>query len=192
MGVGIIASSVRAGGLTALYSDDFNRANGAPGSNWGEAAAGSYLVASNQLARQAGGSDMADWIGGAMANADHWVEADIAGAGAGGVYVVIHARSSGSGYGQNCYMGFLIPGGSGIEIGKNVGFSYSTVANNSGYSHIGSGKLRLEVQGSAQRLYVNNVLAISAADTSITTGTSVGINCNGPPGTYDNFRAGNL
>ena len=51
-------------------------------------------------------------------------------------------------------------------------------------------KIRMEVQGTTLRLYVDGVLWLSGTDTSIATGQP-GILGNGP-GVLDNFRAGDL
>ena len=174
-------------GLTPLYTDDFDRADGAPGSDWVEAVVGSYLIASNILVRQGGGSDFVQFTS-PMPTADHWVEADVTGTNT--VYVVIHGRGSGAFPGDNCYMGYLVPGG-GIAIGKQSGGSFATV-DQIGFTHGDAHTLRLELEGSEQRLYVDDVLQLTTGDTTHTTGGYVGFNCNGSPGVYDNFAAGTL
>lgn len=173
-------------GLTTLYSDDFNRANGAPGGNWTEAFAGSYFVASNKLVRTAGG-DFIDWAA-AMPTSNHWVQADVTGANT--LYVVIHGRLSGTIGNDNCYMGFLVPGG-GVAIGRNSSGVFSPVQQVA-FTHGDTHQLRLELQGSQQRLYVDNVLQLTTNDTNIAAGTKVGFNSSGPGAGYDNFAAGSL
>jgi hypothetical protein len=108
-------------------------------------------------------------------------------------YCVIHARTTTATRGVNCYMGFLVPG-SGCEIGKNVGGVYGTVAT-TGLSHGASHRVRFEVEGNVQRLYVDGTLRLTGGDTSLATGNQAGLNSNSSGGSYDaydNFRCGPL
>jgi hypothetical protein len=169
------------------YSDDFNRADGPPGAAWQDTGGSntSYSIVSNRLVRQT----VSDWIEylTMLPTADHFVEADVIGANSN--FVVVHARSTG--IGQTCYMAFLTPGG-GCEIGKNTGFfSYGTVINKA-FTHGDAHRLRLEVQGTQQRLYVDGVLELTGNDTTVTTGVNTGLNSNTAGSAFDNFSTGDI
>lgn len=186
-----------------VYADNFNRADGVPGSGWAHGV-GSFTIASNRLARSSGdGSDFARFTQD-IGSPDMFAEADVyhngASVGGGGnPYACLNVREDSS-FGQNTYMGYYNPTGEGgfgstWSIGKMQGGSFSSVAyadaTGEGYPTPGS-KIRLEVQGSALRLYLGAVLKVSTTDTSITTGNYAGVNCNyvTPPATFDNFTAG--
>jgi hypothetical protein len=174
-----------------LYTDDFNRANGAPGANWTEQVAGAHLIVSNQLARQnvSSGQDFIGWAT-ALPSDDHWVEADIYKHGT--QFCVLHARADTVVGNVNCYMAFIAPGGATVTIGKTVAGVYSDISSAAYSGHADPSKLRLEVQGGQQRLYVDGVLCHTTNDTTITTGKFVGLNTNVPSGEYDNFATGVL
>ena len=186
------------------YTDNFNRADGALGSGWLDN--GAFAIASNRLTRQpGGGSDHATFTQD-VGSSDMFVEADLytggaAQAGGDNGYVCIQARNDG-GVGQNAYLGFYNPTGDGgfastWQIGKVQGGGYSDVAvadaTGVGYPPQGS-KLRLEVEGSTIRLYLDGALKVTTTDTSITTGNYAGVNTNyvSPVTGYDNFRVGLL
>lgn len=118
---------------------------------------------------------------------DHWVEADVPGTTTN--FLVVQARSSGT-PGQNCYLGFINPDGQ-PRIGRMVSGAYSDVAAG-GFLDQNGGKLRLEVQGSTQRLYRNGTLLLTANDTSLPTGNYTGLNTGTNFQGFDNFRCGAL
>jgi hypothetical protein len=176
-----------------VYGDDFNRADTTYGlgPNWilpGVTGDG-YQIFENKCHRRVTAEDYAVFDVD-LGTPDHWVEADISGAG--GEFVVINARGINT-PGQNAYLGFLSPGVSEAVIGKVVAGSYSPVNICTGVSHGPAHKLRLEVEGSNLRLYLDDVLVCSDTDTDLTTGNYTGINSNASQSCiYDNFRCGPL
>ena len=89
------------------------------------------------------------------------------------------------------YLGFVSPAGQCV-IGRvnSGGYSDVQVGDNLG-AWPGAVPLRIEVQGSTIRLYVNNVLRATGTNSSITTGNYTGMNANNA-GSVDNFRCGTL
>lgn len=176
-----------------LFVDDFNRADAttlgpawyAPG--WG--------IVSNQARRGSGvgGGDFATYQT-SLGSPDHWAELLLPAVNdAGNQYMVVDARrpsGTDSDFNGTAYMVFVSPAGQ-VIIGKAISGSYSDVqyGTNLG-SWPGAVPLRIEVQGSTIRGYVNNVLHVTGTDTSITTGNWAGMNANQGP--CDNFRCGAL
>ena len=177
------------GGAAVIYTDDFNRANGAPGSAW-TGDVNDYTILSNQLRRINGGGSGFMEFAQDLGSPDHFVEADTFPAN-GEYYIVVHARSSSNG--QTSYMGFAHSSGD-HQIGKNIGGGYATVGTVS-QAITSPIKVRLAVEGSQQRLYLNDALVLTTNDTEITTGSRVGFNSSlnfAENTAYDNFRCGRL
>ena len=178
----------------ALYADDFNRADGPVGGSWsGDPAA--YAIVSGRLTRTNAGTDWLMWNA-PLPSPDQFVEADVWLPGSDS-YAVIHARADGFGD-DACYMAFIQPSATSptdVTLAKDVEFGFGNVATFTGVvpAHAPPWKLRLEVQGSTQRVYIDGVLAGTTHDTSITAGPYVGFNgsASGDPA-FDNFRAGVL
>jgi hypothetical protein len=169
-------------------TDDFNRANGALGAAWTyDTGSSAWNVGSNKAARGSSGSDFA-YHNTSTGSADCYAEADLD-LFITPVFVGVNARISGT-LGQNLYMAFLVPGTNQAKIGKIVGGSYSDV-NVATFSHGNTHKLRLECQGTTQRLYVDGALVLTTTDSSITTGNLVGFNGQANS-TVDNFVGGSL
>jgi hypothetical protein len=169
-------------------SDDFNRANGAVGSAWVEIGGGTFWQVVSNKAQWTGTStgDFTDYN--TTLGDDHWVQVDITGINSG--YCVIHARSTS--IGSTCYQAFLVPGASTAEIGRNAGYGYTMVAQNTSFSHGDAHTLRLECQGSSIRFYVDGGLAVSATNTVIPTNPYVGLNTNTSSALWDNFQASDV
>ena len=171
-----------------MPSDDFNRADGAPGSNWTEHTAGSYLIVSNRLVRQSGGDDRIYWAT-AMSGTDYYVQARFYGF-ADNNYSGVFARR----VGDNRYVGAWDQSEGGRwQIHKHDPF-YNLINSSTEAGSPTGVVVRLEVEGTALRLYVDGVLKASGTDSSLTTGTSVGITSTlyGGTPTIDDFEAGPL
>jgi len=180
-----------------LAADDFNHADGDPGPNW-VLEDPTFVIVSGRLVHT-GGRDFIAWAT-AMPTADYYVEADVWGYGGPGndtsQYVIVHGRANGFGD-NNCYMGYIHPTTGDLVIGKLVGYAYSDVATAPYTRHTPPTRLRLEMQGTALRLYADGVLVVSATDTDITAAGQPGLNASSSGGAehppqYDNFAVGAL
>ena len=176
------------------YSDNFNRPDsvryggGVNGYGLGSAWQNDTFQIVSQKARKQEGNDFAR-CGFSAVSTDHWAEADVSAIGQD--YTVVHARASGT-PGQHCYMAVIAPYGA-IYLGKNVDNLYSDISSQGpNIAPSGSGRLRIEVEGVAQRVYWNDTLVNSATDASHATGTLTGMNVSGINTQYDNFRCGPL
>ena len=180
-------------GTAVVYGDNFDRANASTlGAGW---TAPSWGINANraQQGTGGGGGEYATF-GTSLGAADHWAEFMLPAVNVGGnQYMVINARrpSATDTDPATGYLGYVSPAGQCV-IGKVTSGSYSdvNVGTNLG-SWPGAVPLRLEVEGSAMRLYVNNVLRASGTDSSITSGNYTGMNANNA-GSVDNFRCGAL
>ena len=175
-----------------VYGDDFNRADGALGAGWHY---DNWTVSGN-AAFKPGGNDFATFKTD-VGSADHWVESFLTINGTANFGVINARRPSATDdvFSATCYMGFWSPsGGGGVDayvIAKTVAGSYAQLVVGTSASGVTSVKLRLEVEGTAIRLYANDVLVASTTDSSITSGNFVGFNCNTGP-LYDWMRCGAL
>ena len=170
--------------------DDFNRANGPLGGNW-LFTAGALVVESNHATRVTAmiGQDSAVFntdIG----SPNHFVEADI---GELVAYVTLTVRTSPADRGVNFYEAYVEPASTIARITKTVGGVFTILATNSSVAVTDPYHMRLEVDGSTLRLYINTVLAVTTTDVSLTTGNYAGFNiAYGDSGTVDNWQAGPL
>jgi hypothetical protein len=183
-----------------MVTDNFDRADTtAAGTALGAAwdSGGSYYIASNQATKGVG-DHRARYLTDLGGN-DLYVEADITrvGTGVGNVeYVTVAARANASD--PAAYTGYLDPlDGHAIIEKLDSGGGFTEIGNNGSDLGIGLGPytLRLEVEGTAQRLYVNGTLRVTASDSSITSGHYVAFGAytgvDGRP-KYNNFSAGTL
>ena len=79
-------------------------------------------------------------------------------------------------------------GGFAAEIWRNVAGFWTQLATT---TSSGSGRLRFEVRGSSLKLFVDNVLKVSATDTMIAGPGLVGFRSSGGQ-TYDDFVSSTL
>jgi Fibronectin type III domain len=176
------ASATPVAGPT-IYTDNFNRANGALTTPW-VGVDNNHSIVSNQVAVGPANPTVSrynDTIG-----ADQWVEGDLAGwtPGGGVIYPAIRVNSGDFYYAWN--------EGNNVAVYKRVGGSYSKIGSTSPTTYSSSCKVRLEAQGTTVRCYVDGALAVTATDASIATGQPGILSANGAGTTFDNFRAGEL
>ena len=122
---------------------------------------------------------------------DVFVQADIT-LSAVGQYAGLSARYSGPGD-SNMYWGAITQTGANsfmAVIYVNVRGTWTLLASQS--VSTGTGKLRFEVEGTKLRLFLQNVLVLSASDSSLMSAGSVGIRSGGLNVVFDNFSAGIL
>lgn len=151
----------------ATRTDSFDRANSSSlGSDWAEDS-GDWSISSNNLLQGTTGNSYRKlrWVGAAMDSNDYSVEVV---ARSGGQGIGPAARCAGSS--AVTYYGYVIFGGDAaylVEItagGETVLDTGSAISTGTNYT------LRLEVEGTAIRGYLNGVLDVSATDASLTSG----------------------
>lgn len=169
-----------------VYSDDFNRADLTPApAPWSD---NKWISFSGKFYRDMfNGANEFIRYGIDLGSIDHWVEADIAGFS--GQNIMLHARSSGP-IGQNMYLAWLAGDGTS-KIGKIVGGNYTELSIGSNYG-VSDYKARLEVEGTAIRLYRNGTLVLSVTDSLLDIGNYVGLSASFNTSSFDNFRCGPL
>jgi hypothetical protein len=179
-----------------VYSDNFDRANTTTvdvgGAGLGAEWTGtSWRISSNTAVRDASGPNDFVVFQHDLATLDMWAEADVT---PNGAYGIVNVRNAASVFGT-CYMGFFNPANLNYEIGITVANSYSTVAQGGSGANVAH-KLRLEAQGTALRLYVDDVLTLSTTNgvinsTDFPNNRYAGMNSTTGP-VYDNYRCGAL
>ena len=153
----------------ATRTDTFDRANSSNlGADWAEDS-GDWTITSNNVLNGTTGNTYRKlrWVGAAMDSANYYVE------------VVARSGSSGTGIGPAVrlaasstvtYYGYVIFGGDAaylVEItagGETILDTGSAITASTNYT------LRLEVDGSTIRGYLNGVLDVEATDTSLASG----------------------
>jgi hypothetical protein len=152
----------------ATRTDSFDRTNSSSiGSDWAEDV-GDVAIVSNNLTRSSGTNyAKTRWVGAAMDSSNYSVE------------VVARSANSSEAVGPagrlaasstNTYYAYIIFGGDAaylVEItagGETILDTGSAITANTNYT------LRLEVEGSTIRGYLNGVLDVSATDTSLSSG----------------------
>jgi hypothetical protein len=183
------------GAYQRYFFDDFDRANttdlDAGGAGLGpiwSTSGRSWQIDSNH-AHRSGGNDFTA-TNYDLGTSDHWVEAVVVpnayGGGVGG-YGCLDIRTLPSLPG--CILGFWAPDGRWV-IGSTVGGYHDITSISSGAVTFPL-LLRLEGEGSALRLYSNNVLVLSTTSSDAIGNTYTGMNAGGEP-SFDNYRCGPL
>lgn len=178
---------------TQVASDDFNRANGAIGSNWStHATNGTPQVNSNKINADANDSDCsAYWNGSGSFNNNQYSQATITwgnNGGAGGVSyagLIVRATSTSCIFVQkdannNNFIIMEVTGMDSSNIYNEIGRTTTVVANGS--------VVRAEVIGTTVSVYDDNVLILTA-ETSITTGKP-GLLANDDTDSIDDWSGG--
>ena len=175
----------------ATRTDDFNRANGAPGANWSAyATAGNWSINSNTLrfvTDGIGNNEALRWVGAAMDSADYSVEITITKAAndfqGPGPAARLQAGSL-SGYAINAY-------GDAYYLVRLDSGSETTLASWGSGPGTSAVTLRIEAEGSTIRMFVAGVQRASVTDSTYSTG-SPGIACGNFDGgnvTFDNWTS---
>ena len=153
----------------ATRTDTFDRANSSNlGADWAEDS-GDWSITSNNVANGTSGNTYRKlrWVGAAMDSANYSVE--------------VVARSGGSSNGIGpavrlaassavTYYGYVIFGGDAAYLVETTAGGETILDTGSAITASTDYTLRLEVDGSTIRGYLNGVLDVSATDTSLASG----------------------
>lgn len=151
----------------ATFTDDFNRANGAPGANWVDSS-GLWTIVSNQLSSGTAGGTIIIRAATAMATNDNSAQVTIAATGAVSHGVWCRGNSTfTSGY-------LWRNDGTSWNLFSNVGGSFTSIGSFAGAAVAGD-VAKVQAAGSTIKGFVNGVQRVSVTDTAVTTGTSVGL-----------------
>jgi len=149
------------------FTDDFNRANGAPGANWVDAT-GLWTIVSNQLSSGTAGGTIVIRAATAMATNDNSAQVTIASTGA--VSHGVWCRGN-TGFTQ----GYLWRNdGTSWVLFSNVGGSFTSLGSYAAAAVAGD-VVKVQAVGSTIQGFVNGISRVSVANTAVATGTSVGI-----------------
>jgi hypothetical protein len=170
-----------------VAADNFNRPDGAVGSDW-TPDQGTLAIASNALTHTSAGTDSLTRYTAASFADDQEAQIDITlGASLcdGGVYV----RSGGATTGY--IFVWLFTGGGTYALYKNGNTFTSIGSNVTGVGTTGTRRLRIEAIGTTINCYVNDVLQITVTDSSHTSGSPglTGWVSGGTTPILDNFTA---
>lgn len=187
-----LAGSGGVGGAPSSITDDFNRSNGALGTNWTSLSAGQYASATttintNKVVSTSSGNRAASIYTGASINSDQYAQATLGTAAA--LYIGVFTRmdANGNGYLAQCTNLTVcsiakVTSGTAATIGATI-----TVSSWTGQT------LKLTSSGSTHTLYLDGSEVGSRTDSSYSSGYA-GILISANSATYgiDNFEAGNL
>ncbi|MET7975744.1 hypothetical protein ABZW44_22415 [Streptomyces mirabilis] len=149
------------------FTDDFNRADGSPGANWVQVS-GTWSIVSNQLSLGNAGGTIILRATGAMATSDHSAQVTIAATAA--VSHGVWARGN-----SNISQGYLWRNdGTSWNLFSVVGGSFTSIGSYAAAAVAGD-IAKVQAVGSTIKGFVNGIQRVSVTDTSVTTGTSVGI-----------------
>jgi hypothetical protein len=165
------------------FTDDFNRANGAPGANWVDGT-GLWTIVSNQLSSGAVGGTIVIRAATAMSTNDNSAQVTIAATGA--VSQGVWCRGN-TGFTQ----GYLWRNdGTSWVLFSNVGGSFTSIGSFAGAAVAGD-VAKVQAVGSTIKGFVNGVARVTVTDTAVTTGTSVGLRAESTNLLrFDDFSAG--
>jgi len=189
--LGIVASAYHAAAPGGI-ADAFDRGDGALGSNW-TACQNPLAIAGNKVVIGSNPGSMF-WNAAAVA-ADQFSQADIT-VSVAGYYMVSAIVRASTPNGGTFYFARLCGSCGDVAIGKRFEFSQTEFASGSwfGTDIPATRKLRLEVQGTTLRAYVNDSLAVETTDASIASGQP-GIHIstsNATDAAIDNWSGGAL
>lgn len=170
----------------ASFSDDFNRADSSDlGAAWIEVS-GEWSIASNRLSPGAAGGTIILRAADAMASSDNFAQVAIAVTASASQGVWCRGNS-------NISQGYLWRNdGSTWNLFAVVGGSFTSIGSYAAAAAPGD-VAKVQAVGSTIKGYVNGVERVSVTDTSVTTGTSVGIRSESVGALrYDDFAAGDV
>lgn len=178
---GLAPGGVVATGYQNSAYDNFNRANGAIGSNW-TVSAGAFNVSSNTVVGAAGGPNVASWTATAAFFSDQFSQATVVTNGGGGV-AVRASLTAATGY------VYWVDGGN-REIGRYVAGVFTSLNTVAGAFTTGD-VIRLEIVGSSLTAFRNGAVDLTVSNATITSGQPglIGI---GATAAFDNWSGGNL
>lgn len=164
----------------ASYSDDFNRADGTLGGNWGGTEAALFDVNSNRMRMPGSNAAGLAVYQSALSSDDADVSLDFTCHGSGGAYTEICARVSSASdtQGGGTYYGFYVEhSGSGCGVEAIVAGSFTGVASGSlGVTTGNTYTLRLTAIGDEITAYLNGVAVFGpVTDTTIAAGKYGGV-----------------
>ncbi|MFE2563048.1 hypothetical protein [Streptomyces mirabilis] len=164
------------------FTDDFNRANGAPGANWVDGT-GLWTIVSNQLSSGSAGGTIVIRAATAMATNDNSAQVTIAATAA--VSHGIWARGN-TGFTQ----GYLWRNdGSSWTLFSVVGGSFTSIGSYAAAAVAGD-VVKVQAVGSTIKGFVNGIARVTVTDTAVTTGTSVGLRAESTNSLrFDDFTA---
>ena len=178
-----ILGSARSG--PGVFTDGFNRADGAIGANWANIE-NSLVVVSNR----AGGSSAATNVASATtptAGNDGYAQVEVATVG--GTSMGIMARMPGT----VAHTGYLWRySGTACQLFKVVAGTATALGTAYTATLTAPFTLRIEVSGSTITGYVDGVQRQQVTDTGLTTGSYCGLRVVNTTARYDNFEMGNL
>ncbi len=170
---------------TPAFVDDFNRANGALGANWSVLNGASLTVVSNEAASPDANTNHMKTVA-VVSSSNMYAQATMKTSGASlGVGARFPSSASETGYvwrynGTDCTL-FVVSAGSFSSIGSAYTATLSVGA-----------VLRIEVEGTAIRGYVDGVLRASATNSTVTSGGNGSLRIGGTAGRLDDYSIGLL
>ncbi len=178
----------------ASFSDNFDRANGAPGANWTIVNGGTWAIASNALTQGqvTGVYRGLRWNGGAFASANLYARVTARTSADRGFGVLVRCPTTGTA--EADIDGYAIVGFAGdqwyrVEFtnGSDAGYIGlgGTVAANTNYT------IEVRADGSTITVYVDGVQQAQWTDTTYTTGGAMLVTF-GSTATFDNFEAADI
>jgi hypothetical protein len=170
----------------ASFSDDFNRPDSTDlGAGWVEVS-GDWSIVSGQLSPGSAGGTIILRVAGAMASNDHYAQVTIAATTAASHGVWCRGNS-------NITSGYLWRNdGTSWNLFSVVGGSFTSIGSYAAAAAPGD-VAKLQVVGSTIKGFVNGIERVSVVDTSVATGTSVGIRGESTNAIrYDDFSAGDV
>jgi hypothetical protein len=167
------------------FSDDFNRANGAPGANWVDGT-GLWTIVSNQLSSGSAGGTIVIRAATAMATNDNSAQITIPATAA--LSHGVWCRGN-TGFTQ----GYLWRNdGTSWNLFSNVGGSFTSIGSFAGAAVAGD-IAKVQAVGSTIKGFVNGVERVSVTNTAVTTGTSVGLRAESSNSLrFDDFSAADV
>lgn len=168
------------------FTDDFNRAdNTSLGVSWVEVS-GDWSIVSNRLSSGSAGGTIILRAAGAMATNDHYAQVAIATTAVASHGVWCRGNS-------NISQGYLWRNdGSSWNLFSVVGGSFTSIGSFAGAA-VNGDVAKVQAVGSTIKGFVNGVQRVSVTDTSVATGTSVGLRAESVSALrFDDFAAADV
>lgn len=162
-----------------MATDNFDRADGGLGANW-TTLEGGFTITSNNARPTTGGANNTVYYSGVTLPDDQFSSCRIVAADDGGPICRVST-------GPNYYLGLVRA--SIVAIYKNVNGSFTLLDSAAGINTDVGHLARLEAQGTAIRLYYNNVLLLNVTDAALASGAGGIYNFGNGGGQYDDFEA---